>query len=213
MARPTTISDEKILNVARAVFLEHGFAATTAEVARAAGVAEGSIFKRWKTKQELFLAAMKPAGDVPEFMRDLAARVGHGDVCDTLTEMATQGIEFFKQLLPMAMMMWSNPSTNGLPAHLDVPNSGPVRGLKALAGYFEAEMKKGRMARRDPEVLARTFLGAIQHYAFLDLLDRNRAELPLPAPMFVRGLVHLIWNGVAPGAPPTNGKRGKERVR
>ncbi len=58
MGRPTILSDEKILSAARRVFLERGIRATTAEVAREAGVAEGSLFKRWKTKHALFFAAL-----------------------------------------------------------------------------------------------------------------------------------------------------------
>mgnify|MGYP001134528590 CR=1 FL=1 len=58
MARPTSIDDDQILTAARAVFLEHGIRGTTLEVAQRAGVSEGSIFKRWKTKEELFHAAM-----------------------------------------------------------------------------------------------------------------------------------------------------------
>ncbi|MBU6163239.1 MAG: TetR family transcriptional regulator, partial [Myxococcales bacterium] len=38
MARPTTIDDEVILEAARQVFLEEGYAATTASIARRAGV-------------------------------------------------------------------------------------------------------------------------------------------------------------------------------
>jgi hypothetical protein len=41
MARPVTISDEQILDAARAVFTEKGPRATTAEIAERAGVSEG----------------------------------------------------------------------------------------------------------------------------------------------------------------------------
>ena len=44
MARKPSISDQQILAAARRVFLQNCSSATTAEVAREAGVAEGSIF-------------------------------------------------------------------------------------------------------------------------------------------------------------------------
>ena len=59
-------------------------------------------------------------------------------------------------------------------------------------------MRLGRLARRDAEVVARAYVGGIQQFAFLELVTRNRDELPLPAEMFIRGLVNLIWNGVKP---------------
>ena len=219
MARPTTLSDPKILEAARAVFLERGIAATTAEVARKAGVAEGSIFKRWPTKQELFYAALTPDTKEPEWLQTLARRAGRGDVRETLTDVAMEAIDFFRKLLPLFMMCWSNPSSNGVPTPLDRPNSPPIRILKRVAAFFEAEMNAGRMARRDAEVVARAFIGPIQNFAFLELLDRKHEELPLPAEMFVRSLVHLLWHGVRPArapskkSPPVKKKPRKERVR
>src|SRR6188768_584747 len=56
--RPPVISNERLLEVAREVFLEFGIRATTLEVATRAGVAEGTIFHRFKSKDELFRAAM-----------------------------------------------------------------------------------------------------------------------------------------------------------
>ena|SRR5688572_6765991 len=208
MARPTVISDEKILEAARRVFLERGISATTAEVAREAGVAEGSLFKRWKTKQELFFAALAPDDEDPEWVRTLASRVGRGDLAQTLTEVGLQGIEFFRQLMPLIMMCWSNPSPSGLPAPLEGPNPKPVRIIKKIAGFFEAEMRAGRIARRDPEVVARAFVGGIQNFCFLELITRSRNELPLPAEMFIRGFVNLLWNGLQPDVAAP-----KERAR
>jgi AcrR family transcriptional regulator len=65
MPRRSTISDALILDSARAVFLEKGIRATTAEVARHAGIAEGSIFNRFHTKEELFRASMRLSIEAP----------------------------------------------------------------------------------------------------------------------------------------------------
>jgi hypothetical protein len=113
------------------------------------------------------------------------------------------------------MMCWSNPSPTGVPTPFDSPNPKPIRVLRKIAGYFEAEMRAGRIAKRDAEVLARTFLGSLSHFAFLELIGRNRDELPMPAEMFVRGLVHLLWHGTDPAAPPARSARaaGKEKKK
>ncbi|MEO6418509.1 MAG: helix-turn-helix domain-containing protein, partial [Polyangiaceae bacterium] len=57
--RPPTISDDRLLEAAREVFLARGIRATTAEVAERAHVSEGTIFHRYKTKDALFSAAMQ----------------------------------------------------------------------------------------------------------------------------------------------------------
>lgn len=51
----------KILKAALKVFTEKGYsAATTSEIAREAGVAEGTIFRHFKTKKDILLATLIP---------------------------------------------------------------------------------------------------------------------------------------------------------
>ena len=57
--RPPSIDSERLLTVAREVFLERGIRATTLEVAERAGVSEGVLFHRFKSKEGLFGAAME----------------------------------------------------------------------------------------------------------------------------------------------------------
>ncbi|HEY3835379.1 MAG TPA: helix-turn-helix domain-containing protein, partial [Bryobacteraceae bacterium] len=65
MGRNKTVSDEDLLGIARETFVEKGFAASTREIARRAGVSEGVLFQRFATKEDLFFAAMiPPAADV-----------------------------------------------------------------------------------------------------------------------------------------------------
>jgi len=55
MPRPVSIQDEVILNAARELFLERGLDVATSEIAARAGVSQGTIFKRFRTKQALFI--------------------------------------------------------------------------------------------------------------------------------------------------------------
>ena len=89
----------RILEVARRLFLERGFKATTAEVAREAGVAEGSLFKRWKTKQELFLSAMSAGDEDPIWVQTLINNAGKGDLVEPLT-LAAVGLQASRLLPP-----------------------------------------------------------------------------------------------------------------
>jgi AcrR family transcriptional regulator len=202
MARPVTIKDETIIAAAREVFLERGIQATTAEVAGRAGVSEGSVFKRFKSKSDLFRAAMGDRLVEPPFLRNLGARVGTGDVRECLFALGMEIIAFFRELIPLMMMAWSNPAPNGLPSLIAGPNPPPVRVVKVLTGYFEAEMRAGRLRRQDPEVVARSFLGSLHHFAFFELLHRADGELPLCDETYVRGLIALLFEGIAPQKIP-----------
>src|SRR4051812_37493303 len=115
MSRPVSIKDETIIEAARAVFLERGFAATTAEIAERAGVSEGTLFNRFKTKAELFHAAMHSHLEQLGWLNDLERRVGQGELREHLHELGEAGIQFFRQLMPLIMMSHANPSPSGLP--------------------------------------------------------------------------------------------------
>jgi AcrR family transcriptional regulator len=60
MGRHQVIKDEDLLKVARRVFQEKGHAATTRDVAEAAGISQAALYQRFRTKDELVLAAMLP---------------------------------------------------------------------------------------------------------------------------------------------------------
>ena len=191
MSRPSVITEEQILDAARGVFLERGFSATTAEVARRAGIAEGSIFKRYKTKIDLFRAAMQPAMDDPAWLNLLAAQAGT-DLRQTLVTVGLEAIEFFRQVMPLHMMSWSNPT-----GMRDSPVNAPaLRALKRVTAFFEGEMRAGRLRRHDPEILARAYMGSLHNYVFYEMVFRAHDELPLPPETFLRGIVNLLYVGL-----------------
>jgi AcrR family transcriptional regulator len=198
MARPAVIQDSDILQAAREVFLSRGFRATTAEVAARAGVSEGSIFKRFRSKFELFQAAMGSLDDAAPFLRELPARVGSGDLRQQLNEIGVALAEHLRQVVPLHLMAWSNPGPDGAPPPICLQSQAPLALLKALAGYFDGEMRAGRMARRDPEIVARAFLGSVHNYVVFDLLFEAQGVFPMPEEVFLRGLIELLISGVDP---------------
>jgi AcrR family transcriptional regulator len=82
---------KRLLDAAVAVFAEHGLEASTAEIARRAGVGQGTVFRRFPTKDDLvaaivadrlaeitekargLLASPPPEGAVLAFMAELAS--------------------------------------------------------------------------------------------------------------------------------------------
>jgi AcrR family transcriptional regulator len=58
---PLTDKQRRILKAAIEIFAEKGFAATsTSEIAQKAGVAEGTIFRHYKTKKDLLISIVTP---------------------------------------------------------------------------------------------------------------------------------------------------------
>jgi AcrR family transcriptional regulator len=199
VARPTTISDERILEAARAVFLEHGIAATTAEVAKRAGVAEGSIFKRFATKADLFKAAVQIDFEDPEFLRTLVGARDEDDPRQVLFDVGLQAVTFFRRLMPLAMLQFGTGKKVGVPEQLLGPSAPPLRALRALAAFIERQARAGRMRKHDPEIVARMLLGSIQSYVFFEIVLRAQQKMPLPVEDYLRGLINVLWTGVEPG--------------
>ncbi|HEY4121460.1 MAG TPA: TetR/AcrR family transcriptional regulator [Byssovorax sp.] len=196
MARPIQIKPEAILAAARDVFLERGIRATTAEVASRAGVSEGSVFKRFHSKFELFRAAMGELLEEPTFLRDLSKKVAKGDLERNLNKLGVEIIEYFRSIMPLIMMSWSNPARDGLPSLLAGADPPPLRAIRKLASYFDAEMTAGRMRRTNADLVARAFLGGLNHYAFTEVLLRERGGPPLSPAAYVRGFVQLMFKGL-----------------
>lgn len=60
-----------ILEVARPLVIEHGTATTTKMIAEAAGIAEGTIFRAFSSKDELFDALLDHVFDADEFIAEV----------------------------------------------------------------------------------------------------------------------------------------------
>jgi AcrR family transcriptional regulator len=203
MARPTSFTNEYLLSAARAVFLERGFQATTAEVARRAGVAEGTLFYRFKSKAKLFREALKEELQEPEWLRGLSERVGKGEVADTLSALGEEILAHMRNAVPVQLLEWLSPA--GPPGKRSTSPSEPVpvRTVRQLATFFEAEMRAGRLHRRDPELTARLFLGGLLHYAWHENILKVQQPPLRPSKQYVREVVELLLAGLHPsGAHP-----------
>ena len=72
---PAAKRREQLLDCAAELFASHGYArATTAELARAAGVTEPIIYRHFKSKRDLFIALIERAGKqtIDQWRQDLA---------------------------------------------------------------------------------------------------------------------------------------------
>lgn len=217
--RPPRIDTEKLLEVAREVFLEKGIRATTLEVAERAGVSEGAVFHRFKSKDVLFREAMRwEAENFPAAFTNILDSIDPLDMSEALTNVALRMIELSRVGIPLMMMTWSNPdwtssfnskdsciSPSGCSAlHPSDAHREVMRSLlRRFAGYFEARMAEGKLRRMDGEILARCFMGTVHHYCMSEIILGSRED-SLPEGMFVRGLVDLILHGsVADSAEPS----------
>jgi AcrR family transcriptional regulator len=196
--RPPSIDSVALLEVARQVFLEQGFRATTQEVAERAGISEGLLFHRFKTKESLFREAMNlPHEALPDLLLHAVEKLDGMELREALVHLASAVLEIGKVGIPLMMMSWSNPNhCNDMPYDKTKARFREV--MKRLAAYFESQMESGKLRHVDPEVIARTFVGSMHHYCMTRILAGNEAGAMIPESMFVRGLVDLVLDGILP---------------
>lgn len=206
MARPTVIQTETILEAARQVFLEKGVQATSAEVAERAGVSEGSIFKRFRTKSELFQAAMgMDVRALPKGLELLPTLAGQHTVEENLVVAARQTIKFFERLMPIMMMRWANPK-NSLCSSLDEDEEAPpLRAQKHVADYLERESALGRLSPHvHAPTVARAFLGALSSYVFSELIAKESSKVHIQTDRYVEEYVRTLLQGMLDRSPRDN---------
>lgn len=193
MARPRTISDQQIVDAAREVFLEQGFSATTAEIARRAGVSEGTLFKRFATKEDLF-AETVGLTEGREWHKEITGLVGQGDLCANLKRLAWLIVRTARIILPPLMVMWSRGQAPSKPK----PDHDPVSDdIAAIAAYLRAEVALGRLREVDCEVVADALIGSLTNHVHRELMlgpgiDTER---------YVEHLLDAWWTGLAPPPP------------
>ncbi|WP_181350946.1 TetR/AcrR family transcriptional regulator [Thalassobacillus sp. CUG 92003] len=102
----------KILEAAIEMFAEKGYASTsTSEIAQKAGVAEGTIFRHYRTKKELLMAIVSPVISkfaMPFFATHFARQVFEGPPAqfeDLLKKLIYNRFEFVKENAPLLKIL------------------------------------------------------------------------------------------------------------
>lgn len=157
---------ERILDAAAAVLRERGLAAaTTREIARAAGCSEGLLYKHFADKQEIFMAVL---GERMPRLADPASLVGTSGVAANLETLVAQLMDFYVQSFPMAASIFGTPSLRD--AHrsdIGRHGGGPDRPAALVMAYLDAEVAAGRLSERvDTEAVSRVLTGAALFEAF-----------------------------------------------
>lgn len=167
----------QILEAAVKVFSEKGFSASrTSEVAKEAGVSEGTIFNYFKTKKDLLTSMVIPL--VVRFFRPLilssVERIfrtrKERPLEDVLLDIMRDRIQLVESNLPLIKTVAAEAAFH--PGLLD-----PVRQqvlpkvVEVASRYFQEEIDKGTLREVDPVLALRAFMSLVGGY----LLMRNFA--------------------------------------
>lgn len=191
MGRKKTISDEDLLQVARQVFVEGGYGASTKEIARRAGVSEGVIYQRFSTKNELFFAAMiPPPADLTRLFQ--TSRLKGRALIEKLT-MAM--LDYSRQTLPVLLPLMMHPGFRFEDLAERHPDSPLFVLRREIGPFLQREKSAGRLGDVDPRGAALVVWSVAQGVAFFERLGAHGGKFP---PEVIRWTIESMWKGLAP---------------
>jgi AcrR family transcriptional regulator len=194
---------ERIVDAAEQVLRTKGYArATTKEIARAAGVSEGTLYNHFESKEDLWLNLL--GQQLPGFfalIRSLPERAGTGNVRDNLGDVAGSALTFYIHVVPMGAAVLAEPELLARLREAVVSRqAGPHKANEFLASYFRAEQDLGRLrADANPEAAAYLLLGAcFQKAHWLQFLGETVSQEEVAR--FARQIVDTLMRGLGLGS-------------
>lgn len=189
---------QQILEAAERVFRAKGLAgATTREIARDAGCAEGTIYLHFEDRMALFSAVLDEClPDVKEALDQLESLVGKRTVRENLEGVAARLLTFYQRAQKILCSVFAEPEL--LRAHrerMTAQSRGPQFSQAILANYISGEQKIGRVSRRiSPDAAAAMILGACFFKVFLSTyMELSQTEDPH---VFVREMIDNLLHGL-----------------
>ncbi len=175
-ARPLSPEERRaaILEAVIPLLMERGGAVTTSEMAEAAGIAEGTIFRVFPDKATLLHTAIVSMMDPEPIRAALDAIDPDASAEDQLVAAAEALGRRFETIVSLLGVVRSLPDAPGHRAEAHRTASEAMTAIaEALTGLFERHQDRLRVAPVQAAVLLRSLVFANAH----DLLDPNRLNV------------------------------------
>ncbi|MFS0674711.1 TetR/AcrR family transcriptional regulator [Ornithinibacillus sp. 179-J 7C1 HS] len=195
-----TEKQKGILEAATELFAEKGYAATsTSEIAKKAGVAEGTIFRHYKSKKDLLLTIVSPTlvkVISPLIKKDInkVLDTNHPTFQDFIRAMISNRIEFVKNNIHLLRII-----VQELPFHEELKNQviqhigkDIFEKLREIVRHFQ---KKGQIRDMHPDTIIRIVGSSIFSYVIVSQVIFPDNDWDEEAE--VERIIDVLTNGIA----------------
>ena len=182
---------------------------TTKQIAQEAGLAEGTLFNQFGSKDNLILAVVAERAPQnllgvlleqgPPFLKAIGT-AGENTVEANLRRIGHSVIQFYGRVLPVLVSVFCD---SELLARFQAAererNGGPQYMLRVIEGYIRAEQELGRIHKKTrPGIVASSLVGpcfqwVFVHYSMGDFLIASLSEK-----QFIKELVANLYRGLIP---------------
>ena len=198
-----TDTRQVLIDAATEVFLRRGFSrATTKEIAKTAGLAEGTIYRHFDDKYALFHEVfLARSGETVEELARFPERAGKGTVRDNLEDLLRLIGSMVEHATSLMASMWADPEVaRSFEAYVRerVPKGLEAGPVGIVAAYIRAEQELGRIRG---DVTAADAAAVVASVPFASAMDRAlRDHLPTPGDFSAprRAAVDILAQGLAP---------------
>jgi AcrR family transcriptional regulator len=201
--------EEMILDAAIKIFSEKGFsAATTSEIAKEAGVAEGTIFRYFKTKKELLKKVMAKLMMVfaQEFVTVRIGKLIKENKDKSEREFL---IALFKDRLDIIVKNWDIIKIvfTEVQFHEDLRSiliqNFVVKGKELISEFYEDRVARGIFRNYDSTLVLRSFVGILGMY----MIQRQVAPelLVMDEDKQIEMMVDMVLYGISNNGGAKNG--------
>ncbi|MDF2892777.1 MAG: TetR family transcriptional regulator [Clostridia bacterium] len=182
-------TQKRILETAIKLFAAKGYnGTTTAEIAKEASVAEGTVFKHYKTKKQLLRAILEYI--IHEIVPAMLG-ISEAEVKKVMKQKLMEKVEFISKNISCIKII-----VNEIQFHEDLKNEylGQLVPdfIKYMEGIYRMGVQRGVFRDIDPHTAVRSFVGML---AFL-VLDKNVLNKELDISMEIDNVFELYLNGV-----------------
>lgn len=199
MGRPKTVTDDHVLSAARRVFQERGHAATTRDVARAAGISQAVLYQRFATKDQLFLAAMVPARLDVGLLIGNAGLPSREDTEAHVREISRRLIAYLQQVGPALLHLSTHPVLRPEMIREGHAHLGADDVPVALARHLGELSQKGLLnPNLKPQAAAGALIALAHGVALQDLLTAGNTN-PVSTDTF-DAVFDVLWTGIQTGS-------------
>lgn len=185
-----------ILQAAKDIFKEKGFhAATTAEIAKKAQVAEGTIFRHFNTKKELLFSLLEPLAplEIGKFLHGITESENRQALRDFLEKhffFVKENLDLFKILLYESQF---HPELREQFIEKVV-----LKTIKPLEEHFAEGAAQGEYRNVDPAIAARAFLGMLTVFVvWQDILQADTYK-EFNENEVIEEVLDIYLNGIKP---------------
>jgi AcrR family transcriptional regulator len=195
-----TEKQKGILAAATELFAEKGYAATsTSEIAKKAGVAEGTIFRHYKSKKDLLLTIVSPTmmkviGPVVKKDINKVLDQDFNTFEDFIRAMVSNRIEFVKNNIPLLRVVIQE-----LPYHEELKKQAiehigndVFERLRGIVRHFQA---KGQIIDMHPDTIIRVVASSIFSYIITSYVILP--EVDWDEEVEIERIIQVLTNGIA----------------